>query len=259
MSKTMKWIRSSLVAGVAITAIAGGAQAQSQLDTALQVARQSTADGAAAQEQINQVADAADNLERQYLALTQQIEDQEVFIQQQEVFLQSQAVEIAELQRQLERVDQLESELIPMLLEMTVALEDFVAQDLPFMMDERQARLDNIRTLLADSQISPAETYRVILNAFDIESSYGRGLQVYSEEAEIDGVLEKVKYVQLGRLALIRTVEGASRMDIMTKENQEWQRLPGSYAANVLRATRIGEEVTTPDLFVAPLPGPVSQ
>ncbi|TGY88512.1 DUF3450 domain-containing protein [Marinicauda algicola] len=258
MSNTMKWIRTSLLAGVAAAA-GSAAFAQSPLDQALQVARSSTQQGAQAQEQIDEVADQADDLERQYLALRQQIEDQEVFVQQQEVFLQSQQVEISELQRQLERVDTLEAEVTPMLLEMTVALEDFIAQDLPFQMQLRQSRLDNIRNLLGDATVSVAETYRVILNAYEIESSYGRSLRVYSDVVELDGVPQDVKFLQLGRVALIRVFQSGDRageMEIMTKDNQEWRALPGSFAQNVQRAIRIGEEVTTPEVFIAPLPGP---
>lgn len=257
MSNTMKWIRTSLLAGVVATA--GAAHAQSPLDQALQVARQSTQQGAQTQDEINDVALAADDLERQYLALRSQIEDQEVFVQQQQIFLQSQDVEISELRRQLERVDTLEAEVIPMLLEMTVALEDFIAQDLPFQTDLRQSRLDNIRNLLGDATVSPAETYRVILNAYEIEASYGRSLRVYEDTVEAEGEPAQVKFLQLGRVAIIRVFQGGPRagdMEIRTKANQEWRALPGSYASNVQRAIRIGEEVTTPEVFIAPLPGP---
>ena len=255
MSNTMKWIRTSLLAGVA--AAAGAAHAQSPLDQALQVARQSTEQGAQAQNQIDQVANQADDLEGQYLALESQIEDQRVFVQQQEVFLQSTEVEIAELNRQLERVDTLESEVVPMLLEMTV--EHFLEQDLPFLMDLRQSRMDNIRTNLGDSQISPAETYRQILNAYEIEASYGRGIDVYDEEVDVEGTPQGVTVLRLGRIALIRRFKSGSRegdLQIMTKANQEWRDLPSSYAGNVQKAIRIGNEVTTPDVFSVPMPGP---
>lgn len=259
MSNTMKWIRTTLLAGAAATA--GAAHAQSPLDQALQVARQSTQQGAQAQDQINDVAASADDLERQYLALQSQIEDQEVFVQQQEVFLQSQDVEISELQRQLERVDTLEATLTPMLLEMAVALEDFIASDLPFQTELRQSRLDNIQTLLGDATVSPAETYRVILNAYEIEASYGRSLRVYEDTVDVEGEPAQVKFLQIGRVALIRVFQSGSRqgdMQMMTKDNQEWRDLPGGYAGNVQRAIRIGEEVTTPEVFIAPLPGPQS-
>ena len=81
MSMTFKGIRTTLAASAAALVVAGAAHAQ--LDRALEVARQSTQDGARAQEQINTLADAADNAEREYLAVREQIESQRVFIAQQ--------------------------------------------------------------------------------------------------------------------------------------------------------------------------------
>jgi len=255
MSKTMKAIRTSLLAGAAALVAAGGAQAQ--LDQALQVARQSTQAGAQAQAQIDNLADQADNAEREYLAVREQIESQRVFVEQQRVFLRSQENELAGLQAQLERVGNIERDLTPMLLEMFTALEDFVAQDLEFRMDERTERLDRIREALGDAQVSPAERYRVLLNAYEIEASYGRSLTAYEESVEVDGVPQPARVLQIGRVALIREVDGA--LEIRTKDNPEWRPVPGSMAADVDRAFRIANEVTTPEVFVAPLPGPDAQ
>ncbi len=257
MSNTTKWIRTSLAAGAvaAMTAATGHAQA---LDEAIRVAAQSTEAGAAAQQQIDEIATEADNLEREYLALAQQIEDQRVFVEQQRVFLQSQENELTELQRQLERVATIERDLTPMLLEMYVALEEFIQQDLPFQMDLRTDRLANIEQTLGDSQVSPAEKYRLLLNAFDIEASYGRSLRSYREPVERNGVPEEATILQLGRVALIRQFQDGS-MEMLTKDNQDWRPVPGGMASNVERAIRIAEEVTTPEVFVAPLPGPSVQ
>lgn len=255
MSKTMKAIRTSLLAGAAALVAAGGAQAQ--LDQALQVARQSTQAGAQAQAQIDNLADQADNAEREYLALREQIESQRVFLEQQRVFLRSQENELTGLQAQLERVGNIERDLTPMLLEMFNALEDFVEQDLVFRMDERTARLDRIREALGDAQVSPAERYRVLLNAYEIEASYGRSLTAYEESVEVDGVPLPARILQIGRVALIREVDGD--LEIRTKDNPDWRPVPGSMAADVDRAFRIANEVTTPEVFVAPLPGPDAQ
>jgi hypothetical protein len=140
---------------------------------------------------------------------------------------------------------------------MFTALEDFVAQDLEFRMDERTERLDRIREALGDAQVSPAERYRVLLNAYEIEASYGRSLTAYEEEVEVDGVPQPARVLQIGRVALIREVDGA--LEIRTKDNPEWRPVPGSMAADVDRAFRIANEVTTPEVFVAPLPGPDAQ
>lgn len=255
MSMTFKGIRTTLAASAAALVVAGAAHAQ--LDRALEVARQSTQDGARTQEQINNLADAADNAEREYLAVREQIESQRVFIAQQNVFLRSQENELAGLQSQLERVGNIEVDLAPMMLEMFNALEDFVGSDLPFRMDQRTQRLDNIRDVLGQANVSPAEKYRLLLNAFEIESAYGRSLNAYSEEVMIDGVPQEANILQIGRVAMIRQVGGD--LAIMTNDNQTWRPVPSSMANNVQRAFRIANEVTTPEVFEAPLPGPTAQ
>jgi hypothetical protein len=255
MSRTIDVIRTSLMAGAAVLIAAGAAQAQ--LDTALQVARQSTQAGAQAQAQIDSLADQADNAEREYLALQEQIESQQVFLEQQRVFLRSQENELAALQSQLERVGSIERDLTPMLLEMYVALEDFIAQDLPFRVEERADRLARIEEALGDAGISPAERYRLLLNAYEIEASYGRSLEAYTEEVDVDGTPQQAQILQIGRVALIRQVAG--NLEMLTKDEPNWRPVPGSMADDFQRAVRIADEVTTPEVFPAPLPGPVSQ
>lgn len=256
MSQLKSRLRTALAVGLGSMLVAGAAHAQ--LDQALQVARQSTQEGARAQQEINDVADRAGDLEREYLALTQQIEDQRVFVEQQEVFLRSQANELEALQFQLERVSTIERDLTPMLLEMYVALEEFISNDLPFQADVRQARLDNIEQLLGDAAVPPAEKYRVILNAYEIEAAYGRSLRTYGEEVIVDGVPNEVTVLQFGRVALVRIFQNGD-MEIMTQNAPEWRELSGSHANNIQRALRIAQEVTTPDVFVVPLPGPVTR
>ncbi len=255
MSVMFKGFCTVLVSGAAVLAVAGAVHAQ--LDEAIDVARRSTADGAQAQAQIDDLSIATDNAEREYLAVNEQIKSQRVAIEQKNVFLRSQANELNALESQLERVGNIERDLTPMLLEMFNALEDFIGGDMPFLTDVRAGRLDRIRRDLGDAAISPAEKYRVLLNAYEIESAYGRSLNVYSEEVLIDGIPQEASILQMGRIALIRAVEGS--YEVMTHDNRAWRPVPGSMTANVQRAFRIANEVTTPDIFVAPLPGPAAQ
>lgn len=252
MSKTFKAIRTTLAAGATALVCAAGAHAQ--LDQALQIARQSTQAGAQAQSQIDDLADQADNAERNYIAAREQIEGTRVYLEQQQVLLRSQQNELAALQSQIERVGNIERDLSPMLLEMYVALEDFINADLPFQMDLRSTRMAEIQEALADAQLPAAEKYRLLLNAFEIEASYGRNIRAYTEEVLIDGVPQQAEMLQIGRVALIRSVGG--ELAIMTKDNQEWRPVPDSMSADIVRALRIAKEVTTPAVFVAPVPGP---
>lgn len=250
-------VRASLMAAVATAALGGVAQAQ-QLNQTLQSARQSTTDGAQTQRTIDNLDDQRTDIELEYRALLEQIESQRLFVEQQEVFIRSQENEVTSLQQQIERVDNIERDLAPMMREMVVNLEQFVNLDLPFRMDGengRLARIEGLYELLDDPNISPAERYRVILNAYEIEASYGRSLNAYDEEILEDGIPVSVDVLQIGRVAIIR-VYANGRMTIRHANSSGWEDLPGSYEANVTRALRIAQEVTTPSVFLAPLPGP---
>ena len=61
--------------------------------------------------------------------------------------------------------------------------------------------------------------------------------------------------LQIGRVAMIRQYADG-RMTILHNGIDDWQPLPSSYEANVTRAIRIAQEVTTPSIFLIPLPGP---
>ncbi len=250
-------VRASLMAAVAATALGGAVQAQ-QLDQTLQTARQSTTAGAQTQQRIDTLDDQRTDIELEYRALLEQIESQRLFVEQQQVFIRSQENEVTSLQQQIERVDNIERDLAPMMREMVVNLENFVNLDLPFRMEGengRLARIEGLYELLDDPNISPAERYRVILNAYEIEASYGRSLNAYEEEILEDGIPVSVNVLQIGRVAAIRVYDDG-RMTIRHSNSSDWESLPGSYEANVTRALRIAQEVTTPSVFLAPLPGP---
>lgn len=250
-------VRASLLAAVASSALGGAVVAQ-QLDQTIRTARQSTTEGAQTQQRIDSLDDQRTDIELQYRALLEQIESQRLFVEQQEVFIRSQENEVTSLQQQIARVDNIERDLAPMMREMVVNLENFVNLDLPFRMEGengRQARIAGLYELLDDPNISPAERYRVILNAYEIEASYGRSLNAYDEEILEDGVPVSVSVLQIGRVAMIRVYDNG-RMTMRHSGSSTWEDLPGGYEANVTRALRIAQEVTTPSVFLAPLPGP---
>jgi hypothetical protein len=249
-------VRASLMATVAAGAFGGAAVAQ--LDQTLSVARTNTDEGAQTQRRIDQLDDQRTDIELEYRALLEQIESQRLFVEQQEVFIRSQENEVESLQAQIERVDGIQTDLAPMMREMVQNLENFVNLDLPFRLEGeggRLARIEHLYELVDDPNVTPAERYRVILNAYEIEASYGRSTTAYDEEILDGGVPVQVTVLQIGRVAMIRQYADG-RMTILHNGIDDWQPLPSSYEANVTRAIRIAQEVTTPSIFLIPLPGP---
>lgn len=252
-------VRASLMAAVAAGAVGGAAMAQQQtLNTMLNEAGNGTQAGAQTQARIDTLDDQRTDIELEYRALLQQIESQRLFVEQQQVFIRSQENEVTSLEQQIERVDNIERDLAPMMREMVALLEEFVTGDLPFQLEGengRLARIEGLYELVDDPNVSQAERYRVILNAYEIEASYGRSLVAYDETVMDGDSPVNVEVLRFGRVGMIRRYPN-DRLEMLVAGADGWVDLPGGYLSNFNRALRIAQEVTTPSVFLAPLPGP---
>lgn len=253
---TKKWALACGCAAAAM-ALAWAAPSAAQLDRALKESENATSEQRASQQRVDELQEAAGDLFREYRATLQRIDSQKLFVAQQEVFLRSQAAEIDDLKRQIEEVDDVTKSLIPMQREMIDRLEEFISLDLPFKLDERQARVKRLRELIDRPDVDWSEKYRKIIEAYEIEAQYGRGMRHFEGKVnpdEPDG--KTVDFLLIGRVAYIYAAQDESEMGIWESASKSWKRLPDSYRLNIRGAIRIAKEVTTPDVIIAPVPGP---
>jgi hypothetical protein len=252
------------VAGAATAGLlAAGAPALAQLDATVNEAERATAEAAASQERIDRMADETGDLFREYRATLQRIDSQTLFVEQQRVYLRSQENEIADLERQITEVGDVLRNLLPMQFSMIEELATFVEADIPFHRGDRLARIDRLRGYMDNPQISPAERYRQIIEAFEIEADYGRGLSTWTEpyvedpysEADPDLNAPTVDYLLIGRVAFVWAAQDLSRMGIWNEETRSWENLPDSFRSGVRDAIRMAREVSSPDVFMAPVHG----
>ncbi len=248
----LKFMTRISVAALAVAAFGGVANAQ--LSSAIKTAERSTASGAAAQARIDRIDDQVGDVVREYRAAIQEKDTVALNVEQQKIFLKSQENEIESLRGQIDRVGDIQAQLLPMMLRMIGALEAFVASDVPFQMEERDARITKLKELAGDPNQSPAELYRQIMNAYQIELSYGNQTTSYNENVLINGEPRKVEFLRIGRVALVYT-DGQQKMHIYNKSTGSYDDLPESFKLDVQSATRIALEQKTPEVFPAPLPG----
>jgi len=242
-----------MLAGIAVGMLATPAQAQ--LDTALSIAKSSTAAAAAAQREVEQLDDQADSAVRDYRAVLQQVDNLELFVAQQDIFRASQESEIASLRRQLGTVEQIKQGMSPMMLKMTAALEDSINADLPFNINERLARIENVKSVLANPNVSPAEQYRLILNAYKIEVTYGMGVDSY-QGAHPTNAGNVVNFIRFGRTSLVyisKDEQDIGIYNLSLGEKGEWEALKGADAIQLRQAIRIAKGEAAPGLVFAPV------
>ncbi|MBC6411533.1 MAG: DUF3450 domain-containing protein [Hyphomonadaceae bacterium] len=239
-----------MLAGV--TALAFAAPAHAQLDSALSAAKASTAASEASQRRVEQLDDEADQMIREYRAVLQQKDNVGLYVAQREIYLQSQEAEIASLNRQLGTVEQIKQGMIPMMLRMTAEIEDSIRSDVPFLLDERLARVERVKQVLSDPAVSPAEQYRQVLNAFKVEVSYGQGLDSY-EGAHPTRPGNVVNFVRFGRVAFVYMTKDESEIARYNMDTGEWDRLTGNKAIDMRQAIRIANGEAAPRVVTAPV------
>ena len=259
MARTFQATRATLalLSGAAIAAF-GAVPAFAQLDSALSAARQSTASSAAAQRQIDQADDAAGSAVREYRAVLQQLDNTRLFEQQQKIYLDSQEAEIRSVQDQLGTVEQIKQGMSPMMLRMTVALEDEIRADVPFRLTERLARVRRVQEALASPSVTPAEQYRQVLNAYKIETTYGYSTESYEGVHPMSpGVV--VDFIRFGRTSFIFLEKGEGGASMRWNHDAgEWQPLSDLDARQVRQTIRVAREQAAPEVIYAPVSGPTA-
>jgi hypothetical protein len=224
------------------------------LEEALRTAKSSTAASAASQARVETNDDDADSMLREYRAVLQQIDNIQLFVDKQDIYLKSQAKEITSLNNQLGNVENIKRGMVPMMLRMTAAIEDSVNSDMPFLLNERQARLERLKAVLANPEVSPAEQYRQVLNTYKIEVSYGQGLASYEGAHPLkDGM--KVDYLRYGRLALVYMTKDESDIGYYDLASKSWKQVPGNQSLSVRQAIRVANEEAAPEVVMAPMTG----
>ena len=239
-----------LLLGAAGLIMSGTAQAQ--LESALNTAKASSSASAASQQRIEGLDDEADQAVREFRAVLQQKDNIALFIAQQDVFLQSQKSEIASLGRQLGTVEQIKQGMSPMMLKMAAVIEDTVKADIPFNLSERLTRVERMKNVLADPDVSPAEQYRQVLNAFKIEVSYGQGIDSY-EGMHPTRPGNVVNFLRFGRVSLVYMTKDESEVGRYNLETSSWDVLKGADALALRKAIRISKGEAAPDVVFAPV------
>ena len=239
-----------LLAGATVMAFAMPAHAQ--LDAALSAAKSSTAASAASQQRVERDDDAADSAIREYRAVLQQKDNIALFVDQQDIYLRSQKAEIESLNRQLSTVEQIKQGMSPMMLKMAAALEDSINADLPFRLSERRARIERIKNVLADPEVSPAEQYRQVLNGFKIEVTYGQGLDSY-EGVHPTRPGNIVNFLRFGRTSLLYISIDETEIARYNISTKSWDSVDGGEALALRKAIRIANGEAAPDMVYAPV------
>lgn len=218
---------------------------QAQLD---QAARSS-------QQQIAVLDQQADQLLAEYRQVYAEARSLEDYNDQMDDMVGSQMEEIESIDRQSEEIETTAREVIPLMQKMLVTLEQFVELDIPFLLEERKARIESLKEIMSRADVTTSEKYRRILEAYNVEMEYGRTIEAYRSELQTSSELITVDFLRLGRITLMYQSLNGEQTGYWDHTRESWI-VNNDYQRSVRQGLRIAKQQSAPDLIIAPVRSP---
>jgi len=210
-------------------------------------------ESAKSQARIDKISDDTDRLTAEYRVILQRIDALTVYNKQVSDLISSQEDEMASLRRQIDDVELVGREVTPLMLGMLDAIENFVELDVPFLAEERAQRIANLHDVMVRSDVTNAERYRHIIEAYQIENDYGRTIEAYQGELELNGTKRQVDFLRIGRVGFLYQTLDGTETGVWDQKQRAWVDASGSAAA-VRLGLRMARKQTAPDLLRLPMP-----
>jgi hypothetical protein len=243
--------------GAACALLAGwAAHAQSNPQTVTTtINEQQGANKAAAssQSRVNQLDDETQTMLGDYRATLRETESLRRYNEQLELQIKSQEEEIVSINQQISEIEHTNREIYPLMQRMVETIDKFVALDVPFLMAERTKRVQTLKETMSRADVSTAEKYRRVLEAYTIEMEYGRTLEAYEDKLVAgEGEPRTVNFLRIGRTALMYQTLDGDETGYWDTDQKAWV-VDNGFEEDVKSALKVARKQTAPDLLIAPV------
>ena len=225
-----------------------------------------------------------------------QIQNVKLATAQREIMTAQQQAEIKLLEQQIATVPETKGAVRGIVSKMVAEIEKVIESDLPFRKEERFARLDRLRALLADEGTLDSDLFRRAMVLYDVEANYGYTISAYTgdhptspgrriaacrentaspvcnlstdQQKQLDDgqtledISDSIKdgnYVHFGRLSFIYLDLDSREGLRWSKEANGWEPLSSSDILNARRSVRIARGESAPGVVTAPIKVQASQ
>jgi hypothetical protein len=244
---------------LALTAGAVTVHAQeSTLREALGVSAEGARDGAQVQAQIDTMSDETTTLLGEYRVKAQELDRLEAYNRHLQNLVNHQSQRLESMDSELAAAQVVQQEIIPLMNSMIDNLDAFVKADMPIRIEDRKATVARLRNIMPNADVTTAEKYRQIVEAYKTEMDIGRKIESYSGEVNIDGQPQAVNFLVVGRIVLAYQSEDRSVTAYWDKSASPpgWAPLPSEYRGTIDTAMRIANKQAAPNLMLLPVAAP---
>ncbi len=209
-----------------------------------------TADGRAVQQQVDKLHAQSRDLVDEYYAHLKLVDGLKLYNSMLQRQLNNQAEEINILQTSIADVATVERQILPLMSRMIDGLEQFVGFDVPFLLEERQSRVEELRSLLPRADVTVAEKTRRVMEAYQIENDYGRTIEAYRGKLDLDTASFDADFLRVGRVALMYRLVGGDDIGFWDQANKTWVPLSsGRWRRYVDQGLKVARQEVAPELI----------
>lgn len=249
---TLKKLLASALGFVVSTAISANLVAAT-LDDNVKAMQATNEEAGAAQKNIANLEAQTQAMIDEYKRLTQTVDYQDHYSQEISERLAMQEKDLASLRKQVASRQITQQRIVPLMRSMADALEQFVVLDLPFHQEERLARVIKVKQQLASSSLPLQDKYRSLLEAFQQELEFGRGIEAWRGELKLGEENLTVEFLRMGRTAFyFQTMDGA-RSGYWDRAYKQWVEVPREYGEDIKHGLRIARNQQAPQMLALPM------
>jgi hypothetical protein len=241
-------LRHLLIVGGAIAALLAIMPAHAaQLSDVTSESQRWMVASADSQKRVDALSEQRNDLSDKFRATLRESEGIKLYIQQLNDQIKSQATEMETIKNETREIERTSIDILPLMTNMLASLDKFVHLDMPFLREDRLARIQKLNDMMPRADVTVSEKYRRIVEAYQIEMEYGRTIEAYT--ADVKG--KAVDVLRVGRIALMYQTADGKQTAYWDQQKNDWV-LDDHYADGVKEGLKVARKQTSPDLLVIP-------
>ena len=209
----------------------------------------------ASQDRVNQLDDETQKLLSEYRRALADAESYTIYANQLAAQVESQNQEMNAMQQQLVEVETTSREIAPLMQRMLETLEQFVALDVPFLLDERRSRVTRLQEMMTRADVTISEKYRRIIEAYQVEMDYGRTIEAYEAKLGDDADARTVAILRIGRVGLLYQTLDGKETGYWAANEKRWV-VDDDYRQSFKEGVAVARKTRAPEMLILPVPAP---
>ena len=209
----------------------------------------------ASQERINERVQGTRTITDQYRAINKEIDGLKVYNRLMSAQVQGQEATLEDIKISMDQVDVINRQIFPLMERMIDGLEQSVSLDIPFLLEERINRIDVLKETLSRSDVSVAEKFRKVMEAYQIELDYGSSAEFYKQSLNLgeDYGVRDYNMLRIGRIGLYFQSDNSDITGMWDVNVGDWV-IDDDHRNEIRKGLRMASQLIAPELMLIPLP-----